>query len=79
MERYTYYQIGGLGAFVLVSAVAFALISAFPEGYVFGLVLGFIIGLTVALFQYGVVVETEAESRGYPGTVARKIDKVFEG
>jgi len=79
MERHTLYQIGGLTAFVLVSAVAFALTSAFAGGYVLGLVLGFGIGLAVALFQYGVVVETETEMYGYPSTVAKKIDQVCEG
>jgi len=78
MEQHTSYQLGDVIGFLLVSVTAFVVSSFFGTGYVVGLVFGFGIGLSVAVFQYGIVVETESKARGYPTKVARKIDQVFE-
>jgi len=78
MERHTLYQLLGLGLFLLGAILAFVLSPAFGFDYIVGLVVGFAIGLTVVIFQYGVIVETETKARGYPTKVAKKIDRVLE-
>jgi hypothetical protein len=78
MKQYTTYQLVGIVSFLLVSITAFAMSSTFGSGYTVGLVFGFAIGLTVALFEYGVVVETDVRSSGYPDAIKQKIDRVFE-
>jgi hypothetical protein len=78
MQRHTLYQLSGLGLFLVGAVVAFVLSPTFGVDYMIGLVFGFAIGLTVAVFQYGVIVEAESRTRGYKTTVAQKIDNVFE-
>jgi hypothetical protein len=78
VKRHTLLQFVGLVSFFVVTATAFVLSGSFGGSYTLGLIFGFGIGLAVAIFQYGMVVETDAKSRGYPTSVARKIDQVFE-
>ncbi|WP_136342291.1 hypothetical protein [Halapricum salinum] len=78
MKQYISYQLTGVVSFLVVSIIAFAASGVFGSGYTAGLVFGFAIGLAVALFEYGVVVETEVRSSGYPDAIKRKIDQVFE-
>lgn len=75
VQQYRLVQFVGIASFLCVSAVALTLSSAFGGEYMVGLLLGFAVGLTVAVFEYGVVVETE-QTPG--GTISRKIDQIFE-
>jgi hypothetical protein len=78
MERHTLVQLVGLVGFLVTSMVAFVLGGSLSEGYPVGLLFGFAIGLSIAVVQYGIVVEIHAESGGYPTKIARKIDDAFE-
>ena len=74
MQRHTTFQLLGLVLFVLLGLVATVLGVSFTDGYLVGLLFGFAIGLSVAVFQYGIVVEIQSESDGVPSRVAQKID-----